>query len=110
METSAILVLCTVPADGDHAAKLGRGLVEAKLAACVNVIPGLRSFYTWQGKLEDDAEQQLFIKTRAELYDKVEAWLKEHHPYDEPEVLALPIAAGSKSYLKWLHEQTEGAA
>lgn len=105
-EDRPVLILCTVP-DSDVGAKLARGLVDAHLAACVNIIPGLRSFYTWQGKVEDDDEAQLFIKTRGTRYDAVERWLRENHPYDEPEVLALPITGGSRSYLEWLHEQTE---
>ncbi|HMR04965.1 MAG TPA: divalent-cation tolerance protein CutA [Polyangiaceae bacterium] len=103
----AIVILCTAPAEGDAAAQLARALVEERLAACVNVIPGLRSFYRWQGKLEEDTEVQLVIKTRRDHFAAVEAWLKEHHPYDEPEVLALPVIDGSAGYLAWLAEQTE---
>ena len=102
----AIVILCTAPAEGDVAAQLARGLVEEKLAACVNIVPGLWSFYTWRGKLEDEQEVQLLIKTRREHFAALESWLKEHHPYDEPEILALPVLQGSASYLKWLEEQT----
>lgn len=105
MEDEAILVLCTAPNE-DVGAKLARGLVEGKLAACVNVIPGLRSFYVWKGELNDDAEVQLFIKSRLHRYDALEAWLREHHPYDVPEIIALPIEGGSKDYLGWLEAQT----
>ncbi len=105
MEDRAILVLCTAP-DETVGAELARGLVEARLAACVNLIPGVRSFYTWQGKLEDDNEVQLFVKTRESRFDAVNDWLQNAHPYDVPEVLALPITAGAGSYLKWLREQT----
>jgi periplasmic divalent cation tolerance protein len=102
----AIVVLCTAPAKDDVAATLARGLVEAKLAACVNIIPGVRSFYRWQGAVQDDAEVQLVVKTRAALLGDVEAWLRANHPYSVPEVLALPITAGSEPYLAWLREQT----
>lgn len=110
MTTDApILVLCTAP-DGDVAARLARGLVDAKLAACVNVVPGLRSFYSWQGEVHDDPEVQLLIKSRQSCFDRLEAWLGEQHPYDVPEILALPIEGGSKAYLSWLEEQTTGGA
>ena len=102
----ALLVLCTAP-DGEVAEKLARGLVEQKLAACVNVIPGLRSFYVWKGELCDDAEVQLLIKTRRAHFDELAAWLGEHHPYEVPEILALPIATGSEPYLAWMSKQTE---
>jgi periplasmic divalent cation tolerance protein len=105
MEDEAILVLCTAPSE-DVGAKLARGLVEGKLAACVNVIPGLRSFYVWKGELNDDAEVQLFIKTRVSRAKEVESYLAEHHPYDTPEVLFLTIRGGSDKYLDWLREQT----
>lgn len=102
----AIVILCTAPGDGEVGAGLARALVEQKLAACVNVVPGLRSIYSWKGQVEDDSEVQLLIKTRRELYPVVERWLKEHHPYEEPEILALPVERGSESYLAWLAAQT----
>ena len=105
-----ILVLCTAPAEGDQAAKLAAGLVKARLAACVNMVPGLRSFYRWEGKVHDDPEVQLLIKTRRSRYAELEHWLGEHHPYDVPEILALPITAGSQAYLDWLVAQTEPAS
>jgi periplasmic divalent cation tolerance protein len=100
-----LLVLCTAPASNDTAPTLARGLVEARLAACVNVIPGLRSFYRWEGTVQDDAEVQLLIKTCRRRLAEVERWLAEHHPYDVPEMLALPIAGGSNAYLSWLRQQ-----
>lgn len=106
---SPILVLSTAP-DADVAARLARGLVDGKLAACVNVIGGLRSFYRWEGEVHDDAEVQLLIKSRQHRFDALEAWLREHHPYDIPEIIALPIGGGSKDYLAWLEEQTGGAS
>lgn len=100
-----MLVLCTAP-DDEVGARLAQGLVEARLAACVNIVPGLRSFYTWQGKAEDDHEVQLFIKTRRPKLEALESWLQANHPYDVPEILALPIDWGSKAYLAWVTEQT----
>lgn len=102
----AIVILCTAPATGDAAHELARKLVEAKLAACVNIVPGLRSIYAWQGKLEDEPEVQLLIKTRRDHYEDVERFIREHHPYTEPEILAIDVTRGSASYLEWLYEQT----
>ena len=107
MTTEAFVVLCTAP-DADVAAKLARGLVEAKLAACVNLIGGLRSFYVWKGELCDEAEVQLVIKTRVERLDALGAWLDANHPYDVPEVLHLQVAGGSQKYLSWLEAQMGG--
>lgn len=101
-----LLVLCTAPADGDVAATLARGLVDQCLAACVNVVSGVRSFYRWEGAVQDDAEVQLLVKTRRSRFDALAAWLGENHPYSVPEILALPIATGSDAYLSWLVEQT----
>jgi periplasmic divalent cation tolerance protein len=100
-----MVVLCTAP-DANVAARLARGLVEAKLAACVNVISGLKSFYVWKGELQEDAEVQLVIKSRREHLAALEAWIAEHHPYDVPEVLCLAVDGGSKAYLDWLYQQT----
>lgn len=100
-----IVVLCTVPSEM-VAEQIGRGLVENGLAACVNAVPGLRSFYRWQGKIQDDEEVQLLIKTRPDKFDELAAWLDAHHPYDVPEVVALPAERVSESYLAWVIEQT----
>lgn len=105
MQDGPLLVLCTAP-DADVGATLARGLVDARLAACVNIVPGLRSFYVWKGEVHDDAEVQLLIKTRRARFDDVRAHLAAHHPYEVPEIIALPIEAGAKSYLDWLDEQT----
>jgi len=105
MEDEIILTLCTAP-DAETAAKLARGLVEGKLAACVNVVPGLRSFYVWKEELNDEAEVQLLIKTRTSRAKEVEAFLEQHHPYDTPEILFLTIRGGSDKYLDWLRQQT----
>ena len=105
MQDGPILVLCTAP-DSEVGARLARGLVDAKLAACVNVVPGLRSFYVWRGEVHDDPEVQLLIKTRRARFEAVHHWVKENHPYEVPELIALPIEAGSKDYLGWLEEQT----
>jgi periplasmic divalent cation tolerance protein len=105
MQSSVIAVLCTAP-DVEVAERLARGVVEARLAACVNILPQVRSIYRWEGRVQDDAELLLVIKTRREHFDDLEAWLKQHHPYDVPEVLGLPASAVSAAYLAWLEGET----
>ena len=102
-------VLCTAPSR-DKGAELAQGLLRAKLVACVNIVPSVESHYVWEGKVNVDHEALLVIKTRAALVPNVTAWLLAHHPYDEPEVIALPIEAGSKGYLDWVAASTTGAA
>lgn len=102
---TALVVLCTAPAQGDAATELARGLVEARLAACVNMLSGVRSFYRWKGAVQDDAEVQLIIKTTRSRFAAVEQWLADHHPYDVPEVLALEVERGAPAYLAWLTNQ-----
>jgi periplasmic divalent cation tolerance protein len=106
MSESAIVVLCTAPAADDTAAQLARGLVENRLAACVNVLPAMRSIYRWQGQIHDEGEVQLVIKTTHTRLAAIQSWLEENHPYEVPEVIALPIAAGSSTYMEWLFAQT----
>jgi uncharacterized protein involved in tolerance to divalent cations/8-oxo-dGTP pyrophosphatase MutT (NUDIX family) len=90
-------------AEGDG---LARALVDEKLAACVNRLPSVKSIYCWQGKVEESAEELLVIKTRKALFPALEKRVRELHSYAVPEVVALPIIAGSEPYLKWLAEQT----
>lgn len=87
---------------------LAQQLVEAKLAACVQVMP-VKSFYVWQGESRKDAEYLLLIKTRAALYAQVESFILTHHPYDTPEILQVPVTAGSSAYLQWLGASTRDA-
>ncbi len=94
-----IVVLITA-GSAEEAEKLSRGLVEEKLAFCVNALPGVRSIYFWDGKMCADEEVQLFAKTRADRFEALAAWVGENHSYDVPEVIALPIAMGSASYLQ----------
>ena len=85
--------------DGEWLAHL---LVERALAACVQVVPSMTSIYRWQDHVERATESLLFIKTTRELYTEVEATIKTHHQYQTPEIIALPITAGSADYLAWL--------
>lgn len=99
--TDAIIVLVTAPT-ADKAAELARALVEAQLAACGNIVPGLRSIYRWEGKVQDEPEVLLILKTRADLFEPLRARIVELHPYDVPEVLRVDIAEGHAPYLSWI--------
>lgn len=93
-------------ADRDEALQIGRALVEARLAACVNVLPGMTSLYWWQGAIETAQEAVLIAKTRAELIPKLLEQVKALHSYRVPCVLALPILEGNPDYLEWLKRET----
>ncbi|MDN0075738.1 divalent-cation tolerance protein CutA [Crenobacter sp. SG2303] len=99
------VVLCTVP-DAATAERLARTLVEEGLAACVNLLAPCQSVYRWQGQLESASEVPLIIKTTTERYPALEARLVELHPYEVPEILALPVEAGLPSYLTWVGAET----
>ena len=103
--TEAIVVLVTTPTP-ERAAELARALVEERLAACGNVVPGLRSIYRWEGKLEDEAEALLVLKTTQARFEALKARVLALHPYAVPEVLALPVVAGSAPYLAWIAAET----
>jgi len=100
-----ILVLTNVP-DAECGAAIARRLVEDHLSACVNVLPGVRSVYRWQDAIEESKEITLMIKTTASRYAQVEAAIKAMHPYDLPEVVALPVTEGSLAYLDWVRGET----
>jgi periplasmic divalent cation tolerance protein len=95
------VVLVTAP-DAEVATRLARALVEERLAACANLVPGARSIYRWQGSVHDEAEVLLVIKTGADRVDALASRVKDLHPYDLPEVIALPAVAGSVEYLAWV--------
>ncbi|MEZ6187690.1 MAG: divalent-cation tolerance protein CutA [Planctomycetota bacterium] len=103
---NAVVLVSTAP-DAEVAGAVARGLVEAQLAACVNVVPGVRSIYRWQGEVHDDAELLLVIETTPALQARCIAELERLHPYDVPEALALPTHGGSQAYLAWIHEVTQ---
>lgn len=90
----------------EEARHIGRALVEARLAACANIIPGIESIYHWQGDIVEDREIVLLVKTRADLVDAVIDKVKEMHSYTCPCVVALPILAGNPAYLEWLGQET----
>jgi periplasmic divalent cation tolerance protein len=99
--TDKIVVLCTC-ANAEEAERLARSLVEARLAACVNVIPQVRSYYRWKGAMESSEEYLLAIKSSRPLFDALGAHIAKMHSYEIPEILALPVVAGSDDYLSWL--------
>jgi periplasmic divalent cation tolerance protein len=100
-----IVVLITASTQ-DEAAKIARALVEGRLAGCVNIIKDIRSVYSWEGKIEDEAEVLMIAKTRQSLFDDLMKKVKELHSYTVPEIIALPVVQGSEEYLKWLRGVT----
>lgn len=102
---NALLVLTNLP-DEAHARALAEALVAARLAACVNILAPCRSVYRWDGKIEDATEVPLLIKTTAACYPALEAAIRERHPYELPEIVAVPVAHGLPDYLAWVAAET----
>ena len=102
---NALEVHITAPSR-DQAAEIARKLVEDRLAACVNIVGGMRSVYRWEGKIHEDEEVLCLVKTRPELLDALTARVRALHPYDVPEILAFEVADGTADYLAWLREST----
>jgi periplasmic divalent cation tolerance protein len=103
MDAEHLVALCTVP-NAEEGARIARSLVEERLAACVNIVDGLRSIYVWKGEVSDDREALLVIKTGRATLDALTSRIVALHPYETPEVIALPIAAGHAPYLAWIDE------
>lgn len=107
MNPEYVIVLTTIPSDADGAG-FGRSLVAERLAACVNVLPVMESVYRWEGRVEQEAERQLVIKTSRErvpaLWDRV----RDLHPYEVPEFVVIPVIDGNDAYLRWVGESTIG--
>ncbi|MCK2181791.1 divalent cation tolerance protein CutA [Hafnia paralvei] len=100
--TDAIVVLCTAP-DEACAQQLASLALSEKLAACVTLLPGASSMYYWEGKLEQEYEVQMILKSERSHQEALLNFLKQHHPYQTPELLVLPVHAGDKDYLSWLN-------
>ena len=105
--TDKRLVLTTC-GNADDAERIARALLERRLAACVNIVPGARSLYRWQGSVHDDAEWLLLIKTTADGIGPLKAAFDDIHPYDVPELVVLAIEDGSAAYLGWIAENVGG--
>jgi len=99
-----VVVLVTCPSV-EEARRIARVLLEERLAACINIVPGLTSLFWWEGKLDEAQEALMIIKTRASLLPELTTRVRELHPYEVPEVVALPIVGGSEDYLSWVGEE-----
>ncbi len=102
-----IIVLITA-SSGEEAARIAAALVGEHVAACVNIVPEVRSLFFWKGKTQDAKESLLICKSRQPLLDELVQRVKELHSYSVPEIIALPIVGGSRDYLDWLREGTKG--
>lgn len=101
-----LLVLVNIP-DEASAHSIARTLVEQRLAACVNLLPAVRSVYQWQGAVEEASEVTMLIKTTQARYSELEGAVRAAHPYDVPEIIAVPVATGLSEYLGWIVSETE---
>jgi len=104
-----LVVLCTCP-DGDTGARIARELVAARLAACVNVVPGLTSIYRWKGEIQTDREVLLIIKTTAAALGALREAIRAAHPYELPEIVAVGVEDGLEEYLRWIDESVRAPA
>ena len=100
---SFIVIYCTFP-DSGTAEKVASILLNQKQIACANMIPGLESHYWWEGKIQKDREVLLMLKTQNKCFQEVEAVIKKNHPYQVPEIIALPVLQGNAPYLSWIQE------
>ena len=104
--TEAMVVFTTLPT-AEKAVEISRTLVQERLVACANLLPAIRSIYRWEGKLNDDNEVLVLLKTRAELLEKLKRRLVELHPYELPEMIALRVESGHAPYLEWIASETK---
>src|ERR1039458_4992649 len=102
MNIQYIIILVTAK-DRKEAEQIAKGLLEAKLIACANIIEGVQSFFWWQGKIDSSKEVLLILKTKKNLFKKVSVKVKSLHSYQTPEIISLPLSAGSKDYLEWIN-------
>ena len=103
-----LIIVLSNTDSAESAARMARELVGKKLVACVNVVPGVRSFYRWKGEIAEDDEHLMVIKTRRSLFEQVRICMRELHPYELPEIIALSLQGGDSGYLEWVRECTAG--
>jgi periplasmic divalent cation tolerance protein len=103
---SAISIVMVTVGNGEEALSIARTLVEEKLAACVNMVPRIRSIYRWKGEICDEEEQLLIMKTRSELYPALQNRIRQIHSYEVPEIIAFPVTDGLSDYLNWVVDST----
>jgi periplasmic divalent cation tolerance protein len=101
-----ITIFCTSP-DLDTARKISEELVQSRLAACCNILPGIQSIYHWENILQQDDELLILIKTRSDIFSEVERKIKDIHPYSVPEIIALPLIHGNVEYLNWMDDNVK---
>ncbi len=106
MSAEYIVVLVTAPGE-DEGEKIARMIVEERLAACVNVLPGVKSCFWWEGKVDEAKEVLLIIKTERRLFDRLQQAVKGAHSYSVPEIIALPVVAGNADYLGWIRDSVK---
>lgn len=109
MDSQPLVVFCTCP-DQASAERIAATVVEERLAACVNMLPGLTSIYRWREQIQRDTELLLLLKTQGTVYPLLETRIRELHPYDVPEIIALPVRMGSSAYLDWIAANTGASA
>lgn len=102
--TEKIVVLSNCGSE-EEARRIARALVEARVAACVNILPGIHSIYHWQGAIQEDSEWMLVIKSTRSMFDRLSVELRKVHSYQVPEVLAVPVVAASQDYLDWMDRE-----
>lgn len=103
------VIALTTLASEEEATRLARALLERRLVACVNVVPGVRSLYLWKGAVEDEREHLCVMKTRGDLTEALRAAVDELHPYEVPELVVLPVESGSRRYLEWVDQSVSPA-
>ena len=108
MSSSGVLVVLATFPNRESARQIGTILVEKQLAACVNISPEIQSIYRWEGEIQSETEAMAVIKTTVDRFELLEATLRDLHPYEVPEIIALPVEAGSRGYLDWVRESTCG--